>query len=95
MITEPYTIPVYTGSMTSRLRGAFTMRTDQRVRIMNEIVNAMRVIKMYGWENAFGKVVAEARKWVEWQSGSLIIWYANGQTLSFFIFLYFITHVLH
>ena len=37
-------------------------KTDQRIGIMNEIVNGMKVIKMYGWEHAFANKLSKARK---------------------------------
>ena len=37
--------------------------TDQRVRIMNEVISGIRVIKMYAWEYAFRKVVTKLRRW--------------------------------
>ena len=36
--------------------------TDGRIRIMNEIITGMRVIKMYAWEKSFAELVSEARK---------------------------------
>ena len=32
------------------------------IRIMHEIINGVKVIKMYGWEHAFAQHNAEARK---------------------------------
>ena len=37
-------------------------QTDKRVRIMNEMITGIRVIKMYAWEYAFKRVVAAIRK---------------------------------
>ncbi len=44
-----------------RLRLQVAKRTDERISIMNEIVNGMKVIKLYGWENAFAAKVADVR----------------------------------
>ena len=37
-------------------------KSDVRIGIMNEIVNGIKVIKMYGWEVPFSDKIAEARK---------------------------------
>jgi len=50
------------GKVFSKLRGATAIKTDSRIRVMNEIVNAMRVIKMYAWEIPFSELVKQARK---------------------------------
>ncbi|XP_053195402.1 ATP-binding cassette sub-family C member 12 [Scomber japonicus] len=36
--------------------------TDSRVRTMNEILNSIKLIKMYAWEESFEKKIAELRK---------------------------------
>ncbi|RZC37765.1 ABC tran and/or MMR HSR1 domain containing protein [Asbolus verrucosus] len=51
----------------SKLQGIYRMKiaqkTDNRVRLMNEITSGIQVIKMYAWEKPFEKVVALARKY--------------------------------
>ena len=37
--------------------------TDKRVRIMNEVISGIRVIKMYAWENAFSKLISRLRRY--------------------------------
>ncbi|XP_063393657.1 ATP-binding cassette subfamily C member 4-like [Cydia fagiglandana] len=58
------TIPVqsYMSKLAARLRMKTAHRTDERVRIMDEIINGMQVIKMYAWEKPFEQVVALARR---------------------------------
>lgn len=46
--------------------------TDKRVRIMNEIITGIRVIKMYAWENAFKRVVTNLRRSALYKDQSLI-----------------------
>ena len=39
------------------------VHTDERVKVMNEIISGMRVIKMYCWEKPFGELVAKIRRY--------------------------------
>ena len=38
------------------------LHTDERVKVMNEIIAGMRVIKMYCWEKPFGELVEKIRR---------------------------------
>ena len=38
--------------------------TDKRIKVMNEIISGMRLIKMYAWEWAFHEYVKNIRKLV-------------------------------
>ena len=35
---------------------------DRRVKVMNEVISGIRVIKMYAWEYAFKDLVATIRR---------------------------------
>ncbi|RUS91065.1 hypothetical protein EGW08_001193, partial [Elysia chlorotica] len=56
-------IPVqgFMGKLFSKLRHKTAVHTDERVKVMNEIISGMRVIKMYCWEKPFGQLVEKIR----------------------------------
>jgi len=56
------TFAAYTGSLTSKYRGKTALRTDHRVRLMNEVINGIQAIKMYAWEKPYGILISKARK---------------------------------
>ncbi|XP_052784406.1 ATP-binding cassette sub-family C member 4-like [Mya arenaria] len=57
-------VPVqgYMGKLFSKFRQKTAKYTDERVRLMNEIIAGMRVIKMYCWEKPFGDLVKKVRR---------------------------------
>ncbi|CAG9814462.1 unnamed protein product [Phaedon cochleariae] len=58
-----FSIPVqgYLGKLTGVLRYRIAGKTDKRVKLMNEVISGIQVIKMYAWEKSFEKMVKSAR----------------------------------
>ncbi|XP_037952862.1 probable multidrug resistance-associated protein lethal(2)03659 [Teleopsis dalmanni] len=78
-------LQAYLGKKTSVLRLRTALRTDERVRMMNEIISGIQVIKMYAWELPFGKMVAYVRK--KEMSAIRYVNYIRGILQSFIMFL--------
>ncbi|KAM6985056.1 ATP-binding cassette sub-family C member 4-like [Aplochiton taeniatus] len=59
-----FLMPIQTlfGRLFSSLRGQTAVLTDNRIRIMNEVVSGIRIIKMYAWEKPFAALVNEVRR---------------------------------
>ncbi|XP_013195016.2 ATP-binding cassette sub-family C member 4 [Amyelois transitella] len=55
-------VQAYLSSRQGILRGKIAKRTDERVKVMSELVNGVQVIKMYAWEKPFEKLVDKLRK---------------------------------
>ncbi|KAM7344070.1 putative multidrug resistance-associated protein lethal(2)03659 isoform 2-T2 [Cochliomyia hominivorax] len=75
----------FLGKQTSKFRLRTAICTDERVRMMNEILVGIQVIKMYAWEYPFGKMVDYIRR-----KEMNAIRYANyirGMFSSFIMFL--------
>lgn len=51
------------GYMARRFRRETASCTDRRIKLMDEVVAGIRVIKMYAWEFSFKRLVNEARRW--------------------------------
>ncbi|XP_063913516.1 probable multidrug resistance-associated protein lethal(2)03659 [Zophobas morio] len=78
-------LQMYLGKRTSVYRLRTALKTDQRVRLMNEIICGIQVIKMYTWEKPFAKLVDVARKLEIHQIR--ITSYIRALNMSFTIFL--------
>ncbi|GFS15404.1 ABC transporter C family member 5 [Elysia marginata] len=53
---------VIMGRLFSRLRRKTAVHTDKRVKVMNEIITGIRIIKLYCWEKPFGRLVNSLRR---------------------------------
>lgn len=55
-------LQVWLGRSVYKLRQRSAVRTDKRIRLMNEIISGIQVIKMFTWEKAFNKLISLARR---------------------------------
>lgn len=51
----------YIGKLSSKFRRLIALRTDERVRLVNEVISGIQVIKMYAWEKPFTALIRVAR----------------------------------
>ncbi|XP_050504939.1 ATP-binding cassette sub-family C member 4-like [Diabrotica virgifera virgifera] len=58
------TVPIqsYTGTLSAIYRKQTAFKTDQRVRLLDEIISGIQVIKMYAWEIPFRNIIRIARR---------------------------------
>ncbi|XP_060518770.1 ATP-binding cassette subfamily C member 4-like isoform X2 [Cylas formicarius] len=76
---------MWLGRKTSIYRLRTALKTDERIRLMNEIVTGIQVIKMYTWEKPFAKLVEiSRRKEIQQIKKTSII---RGINMSFTLFL--------
>ncbi|XP_066157428.1 ATP-binding cassette sub-family C member 4-like isoform X2 [Euwallacea fornicatus] len=97
LMISPLQVLMSLGASYLRVRAG--ARTDARVRHMNEVIQAIQVIKMYAWENAFIGVINRLRK--EELKVLMLTSYIRGITMSFImitaragIFLTVLSYVL-
>ncbi|CAH1105115.1 unnamed protein product [Psylliodes chrysocephalus] len=55
-------LQVYLGKYIGKFRSSISKKSDARVKLMNEIISGIQVIKMYVWEKPFEKIVELARE---------------------------------
>lgn len=49
------------GNIVGKVRARNAVKTDERIKLMSEVISGIQVIKMYAWEVPFQKSVAEKR----------------------------------
>ena len=73
------------GLITSKIRGSFVRlmkAKDKRVKLINEILNGIKVLKLYAWESSFEKKIKEFREGEVKSLNHQAYWH-SGMTLFF------------
>ncbi|XP_039258783.2 ATP-binding cassette sub-family C member 4-like isoform X1 [Styela clava] len=55
-------LQTFSGRAFGKTRIMTAVVTDERIRLMNEVITGMRIIKMYAWEKPFAKLVSNTRR---------------------------------
>ncbi|KAG7304443.1 ABCC5 [Plutella xylostella] len=55
-------VQAYLSNRQGAYRGKIARRTDERVKVMSQLVNGVQVIKMYAWERPFATLVEKLRR---------------------------------
>lgn len=84
LVVMIFTVPI-TGFVATKLRNLYIAQMeikDERVKSMNEVLNGMKVLKLYAWEPSFeklilgtrGKEVSLLKKTAIFNAGTYFIW---------------------
>uniref|UniRef100_T1JTT3 Uncharacterized protein n=1 Tax=Tetranychus urticae TaxID=32264 RepID=T1JTT3_TETUR len=92
-------LQAYIGKSFGAIRRVTAKWTDNRIKLMGEIIGGMKVIKLYAWEKPFADMIAKIRKSEIMQIRKSFILRAINFTLTFvttktILFAVFITYVL-
>ncbi|XP_068082935.1 probable multidrug resistance-associated protein lethal(2)03659 [Anabrus simplex] len=61
-LITPFAFSGYIGCLLGKLKKVTATSTDERMKLMNEFVSGIKVIKMYAWERAFSRLITSIRK---------------------------------
>lgn len=61
VITIQCCLQGYTGKLSAKYRKETALKTDERVRLIDEVIAGVQVIKMYVWEIPFGNLIKRVR----------------------------------
>ncbi|KAK4878922.1 hypothetical protein RN001_007068 [Aquatica leii] len=75
----------FMGKLSAKFRLKTARRTDARIRLMDEIIRGIEVIKMYAWEKSFAKLVHLYRR-LEIKSIKTVS-YIKGTYMMYFIYI--------
>ncbi|XP_055676629.1 probable multidrug resistance-associated protein lethal(2)03659 [Lutzomyia longipalpis] len=53
----------FTGRLASKYRLQTALKTDERVRFIDEVISGVQVIKMYAWEKPISSIISTARRY--------------------------------
>ncbi|XP_033637668.1 multidrug resistance-associated protein 5-like [Asterias rubens] len=56
-----FSIQAFLAKINVRIRQKCVVFTDQRTRLMNELLNCIKLVKMYSWEESFAKKITDIR----------------------------------
>jgi len=62
------------GKLSAVFRAEIASKTDERSRVMNEIIAAMRLIKMYAWEKPFSSLIERLRRYAGGFVATFVLW---------------------
>lgn len=57
-----YAISVFLGKIVAKQRKIGSSKTDERIRLMHELLTTIKIIKMYTWELFYTKRTNEERR---------------------------------
>lgn len=57
-------IIVFLGKLITSYRQKSATNTDKRIKLMDEVITGIRVIKMFAWEKLFTEIINKARKYI-------------------------------